>query len=121
MTVKKYVQNGFLPASFWNVLNEKVYYMPVGLENLWEKNGANDNVKMHPIATITRPLRERLFGILLNEIKETNPQVKEWCAENLKSFQRPKIVEPEYPEGVVFIDECGFVNILFRIPSNISR
>lgn len=93
------LRNVLLPVSAWGVLSKRCYESSPYLENLSVTLNGHENVKEQPSATITRPLRRRLYGILLHEIKHLAPTVTEWCGENDQSYQRPVTVQPEYIQG----------------------
>ena len=72
-----------------------------------------------PSATVTRLLRQRMYGILLHEYEFlSGVQVKEWCGENIDSYQKPVLVKPVEPSGkiiyyiIVSYDTVNFANDL---------
>ncbi|KAK7605281.1 hypothetical protein V9T40_007139 [Parthenolecanium corni] len=85
-----------LPVSAWGVLSRQVYECSPCLEDLRFITDENEDPEKRPSATITRPLRQRLYGILLFEIRHSNPLVTEWCGENKESYEEPVIVHPQY-------------------------
>lgn len=88
-----------LPVSAWGVLSRQVYECSPCLEDLRFITDENEDPEKRPSATITRPLRQRLYGILLFEIRHSNPLVTEWCGENKESYEEPVIVHPQYIRG----------------------
>lgn len=93
------LQNVLLPVSAWGVLSKQVYESSICLEDFRDINDDNKDTKEQPSATVTRALRQRLYGILLYEIRDWQPTVTEWCGENEESYQEPVTVEPEYTQG----------------------
>lgn len=93
------LRNVLLPVSAWGVLSKQVYECSPCLEDLRVTTDYNEDPEEQPSATITRPLRRRLYGILLHEIRHLGPVVTEWCGENEESYQNPVTVEPEYIRG----------------------
>lgn len=88
------MQNVILPVTAWGILSAYIYESNPVLEdyrvewNYWA------------CATITRPLRERLYGILLFEKRNVSRPVVEWCAENWWSYRQSVLVYPQYPSGI---------------------
>lgn len=93
------LRNVLLPVSAWGVLSRQVYESSICLEDFRDTNDDNEDPEDLPSATVTRALRQRLYGILLYEIRHWNPIVTEWCGENEESYQEPVQVEPEYTQG----------------------
>lgn len=93
------LRNVLLPVSAWGVLSKRLYESFPYLENLRVTPDGNGYLREQPSATITRPLRQRLYGILLHEIKHLEPTVTEWCGENRESYKNPVTVQPEYIQG----------------------
>lgn len=91
-----------LPPSAWGVLSRQVYESSVCLEDMRKVNDNNEDDEMLPSATLTRDLRKRFYGVLLFENRKSDPIVKEFCAENERSYQKSVRVAPEYPKGNVY-------------------
>lgn len=90
-------RNTITPSILFSILNEQVYECSTAFEDLRKINDNNKQPSMLPSSTITRPLRLRLYGVLLHNKKEQPITVSEWCGENVNSYQKPVVVEPVKP------------------------
>ncbi|XP_065222182.1 constitutive coactivator of peroxisome proliferator-activated receptor gamma-like [Planococcus citri] len=91
-------KNMIAPACIWTILTDQFFELSVAFEDL-RKVSTNRNQPSHSqfisSAAITRVLRQRLYGILMNESEHSvDVGVEEWCAENVYSYRQPIIVKP---------------------------
>jgi hypothetical protein len=78
------------PSQMWGVLNELLYEMGTALEDFRESD-------LPPAALALRPLRQRIYGLLLHEKPRTSDHptvVTEWCMHGDGSLSQPAQVEP---------------------------
>jgi hypothetical protein len=73
-----------VPSYLYSVISQKVYEMSGCLED-YSKNAT-------PVAKIYRPLRQRIYGVLLHE-QPTVTAVKEWCVESSTVPSQPTDVQ----------------------------
>ncbi|XP_065224509.1 constitutive coactivator of peroxisome proliferator-activated receptor gamma-like [Planococcus citri] len=92
-------RNVLTPAAIWGVLSNQVFELAVTFEDLRRAN--NNRVRANsfiPSATVTRLLRQKMYGILLYEYEHlADVEIKEWCGENEDSYLQPVIVKPVEP------------------------
>lgn len=93
------MKNVIFPLCVWSVISERVFEISVSFEDLRKTHDKCEKPNNKPSATITRPLRQRLYGILLKEKNDPSLTVEEWCGENDQSYREPVIVKPIYPTG----------------------
>ena len=76
----------------------------MAFEDLRYSRGTKALARDQSSFTVLRPLRSRLYGMLLSEIYREDPSVpvtvQEWCSEDENSFTKPVIVTPTKPEGI---------------------
>ncbi len=94
-------RNIMLPSFIWSVMNDQTFECSVAFEDVRVIHDKNEKSYKKPSATITRPLRQRLYGILLHEFENPSVCVKEWCGENSTSYREPVLVKPIAPTGNV--------------------
>ena len=70
-------------AFLYSVISQNVYELSVSVED-YSKNNM-------PVAQIYRPLRQRIYGVLLHD-KPTVTAVKEWCVESSTVPSQPTYV-----------------------------
>ncbi|XP_069680027.1 constitutive coactivator of peroxisome proliferator-activated receptor gamma-like [Periplaneta americana] len=92
------------PAPVWAVMNGLPYESSTALEDFREMD-------LPPAALALRPLRQRIYGLLLHEKPKTSSEpvtVQEWCMYGEDSLIQPALVEPVNIKGrestVSFID-----------------
>lgn len=88
-----------MPLCVWSVLNDQIFEIAIAFEDLRKTHDKCQKPSDLPSATITRPLRQRLYGILLKEKNDPSIVVEEWCGENDQSYREPVKVKPIYPTG----------------------
>lgn len=97
-------RNTIVPSSIFAILKDHVFELAVAFEDL--RRTSNNRIKANsfiPSATVTRLLRQRMYGILLYEYEHlANVQIKEWCGEDMNSYQQPVLVKPIAPTGKFF-------------------
>lgn len=84
------------PSQMWGVLNELLYEVGTGVEDFREGD-------LPPTALALRPLRQRIYGLLLHEKPRTSHHpivVTEWCMHGKDSLSQPARVEPVSIPGV---------------------
>jgi len=90
----------------YGIISQNVYQMSGSLEDY-----SRDDM---PVAKIYRPLRQRIYGVLLHE-KPTVKTVKEWCVESSKVPSQPTDVPVlRMPSvGKLIADHTGSFKFLF--------
>ena len=83
----------------YSILSEQIFEESLAFEDLRVFHDMNPLSRDHSSTVVTRPLRRRLYGILLFEKPHPPITVQEWCAENVFSYSKPTIVKPEKPMG----------------------
>ncbi len=78
------------PGSIWNVLRDRICLIGVRSENVKIIHNKNKRSYSQPSATVTRILRQRLYGLLFKEHEDyPNVIIEEWCCENPDSYKEP--------------------------------
>jgi hypothetical protein len=85
------------PPQMWGVLNEQLYELGTVLEDFRECD-------LPPSGLALRPLRQRIYGLLLHEKPRTNHPivVTEWCMHGDDSLSQPALVEPVSIPGMEY-------------------
>ena len=84
-------------------MNDQIFEIAIAFEDLRKNSDKCEKPSETPSATITRPLRQRLYGILLQEKNDDSLIVEEWCGENERSYREPVKVKPIYPTGKSYL------------------
>ncbi|XP_065221635.1 uncharacterized protein LOC135846461 [Planococcus citri] len=86
-------RNIVAPSYIWGILKDQVLGLEVEFEDLRKPFS-----ELKPSATVTRALRQRMYGILLYEYEHlSDVKIEEWCAEHALSYHQPVFVKPTVP------------------------
>lgn len=101
------------PPQVWAVLNELLYESSTAIEDFRE-------IDIPPAALALRPLRQRIYGLLLHEKPRTSHHpmvVTEWCMHGDDSLSQPAQIEPVSIPGMEYqqLHQCMS---LWRLQSN---
>jgi hypothetical protein len=82
------------PPQVWSVMDGLLYELSTAIEDFRETD-------LPAAALALRPLRQRIYGILLHEKPRSLERivVKEWCMHGEDSLVRPTLVEPVNLQG----------------------
>lgn len=83
------------PPQVWAVMNGLLYECSTGIEDFRESD-------LPPAALALRPLRRRIYGLLLHEKPRRSREpivVTEWCMHGENSLVQPALVEPVDIQG----------------------
>jgi hypothetical protein len=96
------------PPQMWAVLNELLYESGTAMEDFRESD-------LPPTAIALRPLRQRIYGLLLHEKPRTSRHpivVTEWCMHGDDSLSQPARVEPVGLPGMEYQQSYHCISLL---------
>jgi hypothetical protein len=95
------------PPQLLAIMNEQLFESSTAMEDFREPD-------LPPAALALRPLRRRIYGLLLHEKPRTGLEpvvVTEWCMHGEDSLVQPALVEPVAIQGREYQQLTLFINL----------